>query len=204
MNDAPVSKVDLTAEGSERTQINQNIEAVLDFYAREDGKMSRTQHLLEKISCFISEPIFLGLILLFVIGWIACNLLMSYFSMAPFDPAPFHFLQGTIGLSALLTATIVLSKQNRLAKLEEQRAHLDLKVNLLTEQKTAKMIDLLEELRFDLPNVRNRSDAKATEFKHALNPDQVLAALDERGAVDDLQDSGEHNLVVDVDGKRLV
>lgn len=204
MNDSSVSKVDRTDEGSERNQINQNIEAVLDFYAREGGKMSRTQHLLEKISCFVSEPIFFGLILLFVIAWISCNLLVPYFSMSPFDPAPFHFLQGIIGLSALLTATIVLSKQNRLAKLEEQRAHLDLKVNLLTEQKTAKMIDLLEELRFDLPNVRNRSDAKATEFKHALNPEQVLAALDERGDGDGLQNAGTDNLVVDIDGNKLV
>lgn len=204
MNDSSLSKDDLTNEGSERNQINQNIEAVLDFYAREDGKMSFAQRLLEKISCFISEPLFLGLILLFVITWIACNLLVLHFSITPFDPFPFHFLQAIIGLSALLTATIVLSKQNRLAKLEEQRAHLNLKVNLLTEQKTAKMINLLEELRFDLPNVRNRADAEATEFKHALNPDQVLAALDERGDGDVLQHPGVGNQVVDLDGRKLV
>ncbi len=35
----------------------------------------------------------------------------------------------------------------------EQRAHLDLKVTLLTEQKAAKLIDLLEELRRDLPKL---------------------------------------------------
>ena len=38
-------------------------------------------------------------------------------------------------------------EQNRLGKLEELRAHLDLQVNLLTEQKTTKLIDLMEELR---------------------------------------------------------
>lgn len=194
----------MIADGSEHKQINQNIEAVLDFYAREDGKMSFVQHLLEHISCFISEPIFLALILLFVAIWITGNLLLLHFSAIQFDPPPFHFLQGIIGLSALLTATIVLSNQNRLARLEEQRAHLDLKVNLLTEQKTAKMIDLLEELRFDLPNVRNRPDSEATELKHAMNPVQVLAALDERGELDILQQSTSGTQVVDVDGKKLV
>jgi uncharacterized membrane protein len=74
----------------------------------------------------------------------------------------------------------VLSKQNRLAKLEEQRAHLDLKVNLLTEQKAAKLIDLMEELRRDLPNVENRHDSEADALQQSMNPELVLAALDER------------------------
>jgi uncharacterized membrane protein len=97
-----------------------------------------------------------------------------------FDPAPFIWLQGIVGLGALLTATVVLIKQNRLAKLAEQRAHLDLKVTLLTEQKAAKLIDLLEELRRDLPNVRNRHDPEAAALQQSMNPDMVLAALDER------------------------
>ncbi len=74
---------------------------------------------------------------------------------------------------------MVLIKQNRLDKLAEQRAHLDLKVTLLTEQKVAKLIDLLEELRRDLPNVRNRHDPEAIALKQSMNPDLVLAALDE-------------------------
>ncbi len=194
----------MIADSSEHNQINQNIEAVLDFYAREDSKMSFAQRLLERISCFIGKPIFLALILLFVAIWIAGNLLLPRYSVIQFDPPPFHFLQGIIGLSALLTATIVLSNQNRLARLEEQRAHLDLKVNLLTEQKTAKMIDLLEELRFDLPNVRNRPDSEATELKHAMNPGQVLAALDERSDMDVIQKSIFSAQVVDVDGHKLI
>lgn len=193
----------MIADSSDNKQVNQNIEAVLDFYTREDEKMSFAQRLLERISCFIGEPIFLALILLFVVLWIAGNLLVPVYSIDQFDPPPFHFLQGIIGLSALLTATIVVSNQNRLAKIEEQRAHLDLKVNLLTEQKTAKMIDLLEELRFDLPNVKNRPDSEATELKHAMNPDQVLAALDERTKMDTSQQNIASTQVVDIDGHKL-
>ncbi|HEX7612847.1 MAG TPA: DUF1003 domain-containing protein, partial [Candidatus Limnocylindrales bacterium] len=77
------------------------------------------------------------------------------------------------------------TKQNRLAKLAEQRAHLDLKVTLLTEQKAAKLIDLLEELRRDLPNVINRHDPEAAELQQSMNPDLVLAALDEHGKPDE-------------------
>lgn len=100
--------------------------------------------------------------------------------MAEFDPAPFHWLQGIVGLGALLTASVVLIKQNRLAKIAEQRDHLDLKVTLLTEQKVAKLIDLLEELRRDLPNVKDRHDPEASALQQSMNPELVLAALDER------------------------
>jgi uncharacterized membrane protein len=72
-------------------------------------------------------------------------------------------------------------------QLAEQRAHLDLKVTLRTEQKTAKLIDLLEELRRDMPNVRDRHDPEATALQKSVNPDRVLAALDERNKPDVLR-----------------
>jgi uncharacterized membrane protein len=169
-----------TPAGSERDQFSQNIEAVLEFYAREDQKISHSQRIMERISRFIGQPVFLGIILLFVAFWILANVALRESGMSEFDPEPYFWLQGIVGLGALLTSTVVLSKQNRFAKLEEQRAHLDLKVNLLTEQKTAKLIDLLEELRRDLPNVRDRHDPEAAALQQSMNPELVLAALDER------------------------
>jgi uncharacterized membrane protein len=165
---------------AERDQISQNIEAVLAFYTREEQKISRSQRILERVSNLIGQPVFLGFILLFVALWMLANAVLRELGIAQFDPAPFFWLQGIVGLGALLTASAVLTRQNRLAKLADQRAHLDLKVTLLTEQKAAKLIDLLEELRRDLPNVRNRHDPEAAVLQRSMNPDLVLAALDER------------------------
>ncbi len=53
------------------------------------------------------------------------NLLCRALNWHEFDPAPFFWLQGIVGLLAWLTATGVLSRQNRLAKLAEQRANLE-------------------------------------------------------------------------------
>lgn len=164
---------------TERDQISQNIEAVLEFYKREEQKVSHWQLILERISLFIGQPVFIGFILLFVAFWMLANIVLRQFGMAEFDPAPFFWLQGIVGLGALLTTIVILTKQNRLSKLEERRAHLDLKVTLLTEQKAAKLIDLLEELRRDLPNVRNHIDPEAAALQQSMNPDLVLAALDE-------------------------
>jgi len=188
---SPPDPRDTPAE-SEHNQISQNIEAVLEFYMRENQKISRSQRILERISRYVGQPVFLGIILLFVAVWMLADTLLRQYGMAEFDPAPYFWLQGIVGLGALLTTTVVLSKQNRLAKLAEQREHLDLKVTLLTEQKVAKLIDLMEELRRDLPNVKNRHDPEAAVLQQSMNPDMILAALDERSEPEEqLEPAGE-------------
>jgi len=166
----------------EHYQTSQNIEAVLDFYAREEHRVTRSQRLLERISLLIGQPAFLGFILAFVAIWMLASFAFRRAGIAAFDAPPYFWLQGIIGLGALMSAIVVLSRQSRLAKLAEQRAHLDLKVTLMTEQKTAKLIDLMEELRRDLPDVVNRHDPDAAVLQQSMNSDQVLAALDERNA----------------------
>ena len=77
-----------------------------------------------------------------------------------FDPVPLLRLQGLMTLAAWLTTTVVLNTPSRSARRERHRAHLDLQVNLITEQKVTTLIHLLEELRRDLPMVRDRHDAE--------------------------------------------
>jgi len=160
-------------------QTSQNIDAVRDFYAREGERITASQRLLERTSLFLGHPACPAIILGFVVLWMVVNLLLPYWHIAAFDAPPYARLQGIVGLSALLTAAVVLARQNRLAGLAEKRAHLELKLNLLTEQKVAKLIHLVEELRRDLPNVPDRHDANAVAMQESMNPDAVLAALGE-------------------------
>lgn len=165
--------------GDEPEEMAQNIAAVQAFYARHERELSRSQRLAERIASAVGRPAFLGAILGCVGLWIAGNSMRLASGSPALDPAPYFWLQGLVSLSALLITTVVLIKQNRVARLAEQRAHLDLKVTLLIEQKVAKIIDLLEELRRDAPDIPNRHDPHATALQQAMNPDRVLAALDE-------------------------
>ena len=99
----------------------------------------------------------------------------------PLDEPPFAWLQGAVALAGLVTSSVVLYAQGRQAKLETQRAHLDLQVNLLTEQKVTKLIVLLEELRRDLPMVHDRVDAEVGILQQRTDAAQVLSALDQGG-----------------------
>lgn len=43
-------------------------------------------------------------------------------------------------------AAFVLMKQNRMSKIADRRAHLDLQINLMTERETTKIIGMLLEI----------------------------------------------------------
>jgi len=172
------------AEAAEHEQIVRNIAAVQEFTEREEQKITASQRLLERFSQFIGQPWFFGLMLVVVATWGLGNVLVHALGYVEIDPAPFGWLQGVIGLMALLTTNVVLIRQNRLGRLADQRAHLALKVTLLTEQKVAKLIDLIEELRRDLPNVKDRHDPGAVALRRSMDPEGVLAALDEAPVAD--------------------
>jgi uncharacterized membrane protein len=161
--------------------VNDNIDSIVSFHQREQDKLSHPERWLDRICSLISRPLFLIALALAVALWVAANVLAPSMGFAAFDPLPFALLDGLLTLAALATTTVVLITQQRLARLESQRAHLDLQVNLLTEQKVTKIIHLLEELRRDLPMVRNRHDAEASELQRPTDAAQVLSALEDIG-----------------------
>ena len=160
-------------------QITQNIESIAEFYLREEEKVSWPQRRVESLCNAVSQPLFLICLVSAISLWIAVNLFLPWLNIAEIDPAPFFWLQGFVSLWALLTTTVVLIRQERLARLETHREHLDLQVNLLTEQKTTKLILLIEELRRDLPMVRDRRDSEAEDLQQWTDPHRVLAEIDD-------------------------
>ncbi len=97
----------------------------------------------------------------------------------PFNLPPFSWSDQGLDAAALVISTGVLVRQTRQENFAEQRAQLMLQLNLLSEQKIAKMIALLEELRTDMPNVMDRHDPEAEVMQEAADPLAVLEALQE-------------------------
>jgi uncharacterized membrane protein len=170
---------DSTSSAAVPASISQNIEAMQDYYKREEQRVSPAQRLLERFSSAIGRPWFLGTVIVFVLTWIGFNSLAPHLGLHAFDPLPFSILQGLVSLAALLTTTIVLIGQNRLAQLERRREQLELQVSILTEQKTTKLVHLLEELRHDLPMVRDRHDPDAATFQVPTDTTGILTALED-------------------------
>lgn len=175
------SKEPAVPSASLSDHIEQNIESVVALQRREWEQTSVSQRRVERISRFLGRPAYLIGIVGFVALWIGSDLEAPEIGWRAFDPPPFTILQGLLTLLALITTTIVLIAQNRQSKLEQQHSHLDLQVNLLTEQKVTKLIHLMEELRRDLPMVRDRHDAQAAVMQQPADTAEVLSAIKEGG-----------------------
>jgi len=169
--------------------IDQNIESIVSLQRREWESVSLSQRRVERLSRFIGRPVYLVALLGVVAGWIVYNSTAPLWGRRPFDAPPFEMLDGIMSLVALITTTIVLIAQHRQAKLEQQHTHLALQVNLLTEQKVTKLIHLIEELRRDLPMVKDRHDPQATALQEPADTAQVVSAIEEVGLTRDLQGS---------------
>lgn len=171
--------------------ISRNITDVRRLQQRERAALRVSERRLERILNVLALPSYPLAVLGFVIVWLALNTLGALIRLPPFDPPPFAWLQGLISLTALLTTTVVLTVQRRQSALAAQQAHLDLQINLLTEQKVSKVIHLLEELRRDLPMVSDRSDPHASDLQKPTRASQVVSALRETGVTESL--GGAHD-----------
>jgi uncharacterized membrane protein len=158
--------------------INENIATIAEFYERHEQSVSLPQKVIEKLSVFLGSPGYIASSVVFVLCWIAANLVAPEYGYRQVDPPPFSWLQGIITFNAFIISTTVLIRQNRMTKLAEHHSHLDLQVNMLTEEKTSKIIALLEELRRDMPDVSNKIDPEADELAQPADTKTVLSAIE--------------------------
>jgi uncharacterized membrane protein len=140
--------------------------------------VSRTQRFVEKTAGALGSPAYVAINIVFVVVWIALNLLAPDLGYKRIDEPPFFWLQGIVSLNAFIISTTVLIRQNRMSRLADHHAHLDLQVNLLTDEKCSKIIALLEELRHDLPDVATKHDREADELAKPADPKAVLNAIE--------------------------
>jgi uncharacterized membrane protein len=169
--------------------VAQNIETIAQLHTQAEGRVGRSQRVIERVTASIGQPWALNVIVGIVVLWVAINTLGSKAGLPIVDPPPFLWLQAAVSLSALLVTTMVLTTQNRQGKRAFQRGNLELQVNLVAEQKIAKLISLLEELRRDLPSVRDRVDPVAEAMAEAVDPQAVVTGLEGDAKPDEPRDS---------------
>jgi len=159
--------------------MTQDVESVASIRARAELRLDKHQRMMEVLTAALGRPRTVYAVLALVVGWVVFNAIAPRaLGWRSIDPPPFFWLQGIVTLSALLMTTLVLITANRQTRNAEERSHLDLQVNLLAEHKVAKLIALVEELRRDLPMVRDRIDHEANAMQEAVDPHAMLAALE--------------------------
>lgn len=110
-----------------------------------------------------------------MVSWIALNLGLTAVGRQPVDEPRFFWLQGAVALTALYMTVFILTTQRREDKLAGLGDQLTLELSILADQKSAKIIGLLEELRRDAPNISDRADEDADALSRAADPNVVCS-----------------------------
>jgi uncharacterized membrane protein len=157
-------------------QVIENIKKIVNHQDKFEQNKTKHQKILDKIAVFLGQPAFLYFQVLFFSTWCLGSFL-SHRGLLAIEFPLFDFREDGLEIVSLLISTGVLIYQARQERLSEDRSHLTLQLNLLTEQKIAKLISLIEELRTDLPNVKNRDDREASMMQQPTDPQAILAIL---------------------------
>jgi uncharacterized membrane protein len=160
----------------------ENLELVSKYKDREESQISGLQLAIERVSQFFGSPAFFLFAVLFIAAWIAVNTWGVHEGWAHVDTPPFFWLQGLVSSNALLLTVAVLIRQNRMSQMAEHRAHLDLQINMLTEQKVTKLLQIIDQLRNDLTALRGSpaADAEVGEMAKPADAHALMHAIKEK------------------------
>lgn len=129
--------------------IGETISAIAQLHAEYRERATSSQRAAESLIAILSNPVTAGVALLAVMSWIAASLLANRLGYRPWDPPPFSGLVAILSVASFFMVIMILATQRNDDKLAFQREQLILELVVSIEQKTAKVIQLLEELRRD-------------------------------------------------------
>ena len=118
----------------------QNVDKVTQLEESARRQRTPSDRIAEAIAIFCGSMTFVWVHVVWFGGWILLNLIPG---LPHFDQFPFTFLTLVVSLEAIFLSTFILISQNLETRITERRSHLDLQLNMLSEQENTKMIAIL-------------------------------------------------------------
>lgn len=167
------SRSGLSRFRSLRELTKRNIEAIAELEAAADATLGRTDRLAARITRFVGSMTFVYLHVAWFGIWIMANgLLPARFRI---DPFPYNFLTFITSLEAIFLSTFILISQNHEERLTQRRGHLDLQIDLLSEQENSKMLHMLEEIQRHLGI--DHGDPEIEALKETTQPEHLVEQI---------------------------
>jgi len=157
--------------------VEESVAAIVELHRSHFCKAGLAQRWVSAATAVVARPFTLALIAVAVFGWIGLNEYVAASGKAAPDPYPYPFLSLTVSTGALVLAAMILIAQKHDDELATLRDQLTLELAILAEQKTAKMIALLEEFRRNAPDVEDRRDEVAEALAESADPKVVIDAI---------------------------
>ena len=156
--------------------VDKAVRSVAQLHTEHHGNATTPQRWVNRITAFMARPWFIALVGLGAAVWIGANLMANKLGLEAVDAPAFPWLQGAANLFSLFIVMLVLVAQKHEDELNAHRDTLTLELAILSEHKIAKVIQLLEELRRDSPQIQDRVDPQAEQMSEPADAGSVLGA----------------------------
>ena len=133
------------------SHIEETIQTIARLHADHHQNATPFQRVVDRTTTLLSHSHFIASLAIVVAGWIIFDLLTNTFNAGAVDPLLFSSLGSAASLMSLFMVVLILGTQRREDALAQQREQLILELAIVSEQKTTKVIQLLEEARRDNP-----------------------------------------------------
>lgn len=160
--------------GDELTR--RNVEVIRQLEEAAKRERSRSDLVAEAVARFCGSMTFVWVHVAWFGGWIILNVIPGFRHI---DPFPFTFLTLVVSLEAIFLSTFILISQNHDTKISERRNHLDLQINLLSEQENTRMIEILKAIAAKL-NCEIPNDPDVDSLSEETDPQKVAAQIRQR------------------------
>jgi len=164
-----------TSTGSVEQLTQRNIEVVRKLEAAANEERTTSDRVARMIARFCGSMTFVWVHVIGFGGWITLNLLPG---VKHIDPFPFTFLTFIVSLEAIFLSTFILISQNQDTRISERRNHLDLQINLLSEQENTKMLTMLQAIA-EKVGVEIEAHEDVTVLAQDTELEKVVAQIEE-------------------------
>lgn len=123
------------------TLTKRNVEVVRKLEEAANQERTTSDRVAKIVASFCGSMTFVWVHVVWFGAWIVFN---SVPGVKHVDPFPFTFLTFVVSLEAIFLSTFILISQNHDTRISERRNHLDLQINLLSEQENTKMLMMLQ------------------------------------------------------------
>jgi uncharacterized membrane protein len=156
--------------------LHRNINALLEVRRREEQMRSAGDRIADAITRFAGSMWCIWTHAILFGAWIVVNV-APVPGVRRWDPFPFVMLAVITSVEAIFLSTFILITQNRMSKIAERRAEMDLQISLLTEHELTRVAQILESVaaRLDAPRPPEHEMA---EIRSDINPQRVAEEIE--------------------------
>jgi uncharacterized membrane protein len=141
MSQKSTSRQEVNDSGDSVDQLTKrNVECIRELEEAAKEERTNSDRVAEAIANFCGSMTFVWVHMVWFGIWILINAVPG---LPHIDPFPFTFLTLVVSLEAIFLSTFILISQNHDSKISERRNHLDLQINLLSEQENTQMLRML-------------------------------------------------------------